>query len=212
VAETPKTFDTYEYVAVIAPGAIVSLGLTTVASQLKVFIGDKPSLGEFGIFLIVAFALGHVVQAFGNLWEALLWALFGRPTDSVRRLQQTLLSPDQRTALEVKASEMEGRPLTLAQIPKAVWHMMVVRMYNRLNAADATDRIDTFNRTYGLLRGLSVAFVLLGAWLLVAHAEPRSIVIAFVFAAALTARMFRVSYHYARTLFLRFIDLPAPGG
>ena len=208
MAETPKTFDAYEYVAVIAPGAIASLGLVTVAPQLKGLIGDKPSLGEFGIFLIVAFAVGHVVQAFGNLWEALLWALFGRPTDRVRSAKQTLLSPDQRTALQAKLSDMEGRPIMIDQVPPRDWRLTVMRMYSRLHAAGAADRVDTFNRNYGLLRGLSAAFLVVGFWLLATRADPKLTSLAFIFATALTFRMFRVSINYARALFLRFIDLP----
>lgn len=208
MAEPPKIFDAYEYVAVVAPGALVSLGLLTTLPALKPLLGDKPSLGEFGLFLIVAFAVGHGVQAFGNLWEALLWRCFGRPTDAVLRPGAKLLTPAQLDALARCASEMEGRELVFREISRTEWRMVVMRAYSRVRAADAAQRVDAFNRTYGLLRALSVAFLLLGVWLVGSRADVRLTLLVFIFGIALTYRMFRVSVYYARALFLSFIDLP----
>src|SRR5271168_5295973 len=67
-------FDPYEYVGVIAPGAVVAVALFAVWPEAKTALLIKGfSLGEFGLFLIYAFVLGQLVQAFGNLIE---WIAF----------------------------------------------------------------------------------------------------------------------------------------
>jgi hypothetical protein len=38
---TAKTFDPYEYVAVIAPGAVVALGLATEWPELRSLLADR---------------------------------------------------------------------------------------------------------------------------------------------------------------------------
>jgi hypothetical protein len=208
MAESPKLFDLYEYVAVIAPGAIVTLGLVAAFPQLKPWIGEKQSLGEFGVFLIIALVVGHVVQGFGDLWEALIWRLFGRPSDRVRSANQTLLSPDQRRRLEQRLSALESATLKLEEVPVDRWRRIVPNVYTRLASVGAAGRVDSFNRTYGLLRALSVAFLLLCLLLLVAKAEFRLVALSAIFGVVLTYRMLRFSGYYARDLFLGFINLP----
>jgi hypothetical protein len=206
MAEAPK-ISAYEYVGVIAPGAIVALGLSLAFPALKTILGDRVSVGEFGIFLVVSFAFGHVVQAVGNLAEIAIWRLVGRPSDAVRREGQHLLTARQRLDLQARASVLEGEAIDLIVIPPHAWATVVSRMYTKVQAAGRTERIDAFNRNYGLLRGVSVAFLITAVWLACNRGDPKLIALSTAFGLATAWRMLRAGRNYARELFLEFLNL-----
>jgi hypothetical protein len=208
MAEALKSITAYEYVGVIAPGAIFSLGLSLAVPAVKAVLGDRVSLGEFGIFLVVSFVVGHVVQAVGNLAEIAIWRLIGRPSDSVRHDGQRLLTPHQRLDLQARASALEGDAIDLVSIPPYAWATIVSRIYAKVQAAGRAERIDAFNRTYGLLRGVSVAFLMIATWLACNRADPKLVALSTVFGLATAWRMIRAGRYYARELFLEFLNLP----
>ena len=101
--ESSKDFDPYELIGVITPGTIVALLLTIEAPAFRGLLGkDGLSIGDFGLFVLVAFVLGHLVHAVGNLLEYLIWPFAGLPTNWVRSPKQTLITLDQRAMLETK--------------------------------------------------------------------------------------------------------------
>jgi hypothetical protein len=103
--EFSKAFDPYEVIGVITPGAVVALLLAFEWPELRSLIGDKGlSLGDFGLFVVVALVLGHLIQAGGNLLEVVVWPGGDLPTNWVRAEKQTLISGDQRLALQAKVS------------------------------------------------------------------------------------------------------------
>lgn len=207
--EGGKGFDAYELIGVITPGAVVAFFLALMWPEFRNLLGsDGLSLGDLGMFLIASFVLGHLLQAGGNLIEEPVFLFGGLPTASVRTARQTLLSPGQLQALQRKVDAMEGVSLPIGEINRRRWRAITSRAYERVRVSGQSARIDYCNRTYGLMRGLAAAF--LGALLWCAVTDPydhlRLGVLTVIFAAAIW-RMRRAGRHYARTLFLAFIDL-----
>ena len=76
-----KQFDFYEFAGIVMPGAILLVGLTQVSPKIAAIIPSKDmSLGSLGLFLILAYATGHLLQAAGNLVESVWWFFPGMPS------------------------------------------------------------------------------------------------------------------------------------
>jgi hypothetical protein len=208
--DAAKSFDAYEVIGIITPGVVVALMLTMEWPSFRTLLSEKGlSIGDFGLFVLVAFVLGSLVQAVGNMIEPIIWFPSGLPTNWVRSTSQTLVTPDQRNALGVAVAKMEGSAPDISKIGRSQWLAITTRAYGRLRAAGRSGRVDFANRTYGLSRGLSAALLACLAWYAVAHRHDYTALL--ILAAALSAalwRMRRAGIHYARALVLEFIDLP----
>jgi hypothetical protein len=212
--EVAKSFDAYEVIGVIIPGAVLALLLTFECPSLRGLLGDKGlSVGDLGLFLIVAFVLGHLVQALGNLLEWLFWLPSGMPTSWACRARQSLLSDGQREALQAKVSAMEGAPMAISKLGRGKWNAIIRRISGRVFAAGRSSRVEAHNRTYGMCRGLGAALAVALAWVAVEHGDDRQLLggLALALACALW-RMWRMGVNYARALLLVFIDLDLFGG
>lgn len=208
--DSSKAFDAYEVIGVITPGAVVTLLLALQWPDFRSLLGQEGlSIGGLGFFVIVAFVLGHLTQALGNIIDGLIWLIPGMPTAWVRSPKQTLISPNQRDQLQTKVTTMEPSIADISQVGRRCWSNVSGRIYARVHAAGRSGRIDICNRTYGLSRGLAAAFVAAAAWLAFDDGILRTEVgIAAVLAVLAIARMWRSGAHYARSLFLAFVDLP----
>ena len=103
-----RTFDFYEYAGIIVPGAILTLGLLYFFPEGRaLFAKDGITFGELGLFVIVAYAAGHVVQGVGNWLEWAWWKLWGG-IPSRRVLAGKLLSAEQHRRL-VKALQADAK-------------------------------------------------------------------------------------------------------
>jgi hypothetical protein len=200
-----KSFDAYEVIGVITPGTVVAIEWPL----FRTLVNEKSlSIGAFGLFVLVAFVLGHLIQAVGNVIELIIWFPSGLPTNWVRSTNQTLLTPEQRSAFEAAVAKMEGTAQDISKISRGRWLAITTRVYGRLRAARRSDRVDIANRSYGLNRGLSAALLACLAWYLIAHWHDYAALL--ILAAALCAavwRMRRAGVNYARALVLAFIDL-----
>jgi hypothetical protein len=206
--DTARYFDTYEIIGVITPGVVAGLLLTIEWPSFRTMLGDKGlSIGDFGLFVLVAFVLGHLLQAVGNVLEPVIWFPFGLPTNWVRPRTQTLLTPEQRNALERAVAAMEGTAQEPAKMNRRHWLAITTRAYGRLKAGGRSGRVDIANRAYGLSRGLSAALLACFAWYAIAHRNDYTAL--SILGAGLCAalwRMRRAGVQYARVLFLEFID------
>jgi hypothetical protein len=152
-----RSFDAYEVISIITPGVVVTLMLVTEWPSLRGLLSDKGlSIGDFGLFVLVAFVLGHLVQAAGNLVEMIVWLPRGLPTNWVKSPHQSLVTPEQRRSLLEAVAAMEGHEQDIAAMGRRQWLAVTTRAYGRLRDADRTGRVDAANRTYGLSRGLDV--------------------------------------------------------
>src|SRR5262245_1932027 len=96
----------YEQVGIVIPGSVFLVGLLFYFPALhELMAKDGVTLGQFGIFLLLSYAAGHLLAAFGNAIEAAMWKVTGgMPTDWVTKAGGTsLLSPSQIEAVAAKA-------------------------------------------------------------------------------------------------------------
>ena len=208
--ETGKAFDAYEVIGVVTPGAVVAFFLAMSWPDFRTLLGAEGfSLGDLGLFLVAAFVLGHLVQALGNLVELAAFPFGGLPTLWVRLPRQSLLTDEQRSALEASVQTMEGTTMPLQAIDRRSWQAITSRAYDRVRTAGRSARIDLFNRTYGMSRGLAAALLLGIGWSLMRQPQDQILIAALtILCIAALWRMRRAAKHYARTLLLAFIDLP----
>ncbi|MBA4228318.1 MAG: hypothetical protein C0456_17030 [Hyphomonas sp.] len=208
--EISKTFDAYDVIGVIVPGSVITGMLALQWSPFLSLLGqDGISIGGLGVFVFASFVFGHLAQAGGNALEKLMWILPGMPTDWVRKDPSPLISTDQLAQLQTRVSVMEPGAGTLSQIGKRQWRQIVTRIDARVRDGGRAGRVDVFNRTYGLFRGLSTAFLVCGIWYcLDSRGLPIEAMAALALSAVAAVRMWRYGVHYARCLFLAFIELP----
>jgi len=209
--EAAKSFDPYEIIGIITPGTVMTLLVATEVPIFRSMLGSKGlSVGDFGLFILVAFVFGHLVQAVGNMTERAVWPLSGLPTNLVRLTDQKLLSAAQCRELRMKVAAMEGEDAELNSFDKESWRSVTTRAFARVRNAGRSGRIDISNRTYGLCRGLVAALALTLGWCVYAHRDHTGLLVALaLMIAAAIWRMRRAGHHYARALFLEFIDLDA---
>ena len=206
-------FNAYEYIGIIAPGAVLSLGVILLWPETKeIFFNNNVSVGELGLFLIIAYVAGHLLQSIGNVIERALWKCFGgMPTDWVLNEKQTLISPQQRIKLQSIVQHSKDIQ-NFESLDSRQWYSVVREMYIDIEKAGRTNRIDSFNRTYGLLRGIASAFLILGIVIPIhtpANWETASWTLGLGFTPALF-RMFRFGRCYGRELFLEYVNHYSP--
>jgi hypothetical protein len=209
-----KSFDAYEIIGVITPGTVVALMLAMEWPAFRSLLGDKGlSVGDVGLFVLVAYVLGHLIQAVGNVVEAIVWFPSGLPTNWVRNADQNLVTAEQRAALGAAVAKMEGAKQDIANINRRHWLAITTRAYGRLRMAGHPYRVDIANRAYGLSRGLAAALLVLLVWLGFANRYdyPVLVILGAAFCASIW-RMRRAGIQYARTLVLDFIDMSQPTG
>jgi len=153
--------------------------------------------------------MGQLIQAVGNVIEAIIWFPSGLPTNWLRTADQNLVTTQQRAAFGAAVAKMEGGEQDIANINRSHWLAITTRVYGRLRVAGRSDRVDIANRAYGLSRGLAAALLVLLVWFGAAHRdEYLALVVTGAAACASVGRMRRAGIQYARALVLDFIDLP----
>lgn len=208
-----KQFDFYEFTGILVPGVAALAGILLLypAAFKPEFIKDF-SVGGLGLFVVLAYVLGHLVQAVGNAVESAWWKAFGgMPTDWVRSKPDSLLAPAQVTALEQTAKERLNMPdLQIGQCSKGQWYGLTRQIHADVAAAGRVSRVEIFNGNYGLNRGIGSGLLVA----LVTSLFQTPINWTFVGLVATAAglalyRMHRFARHYARELFVQFLQLPA---
>src|SRR5262245_49556764 len=103
-------FSVYEQVGIVTPGAVLLFVAMFYVPELRDVVGkDGISIGGLGVFLLVAFATGHLLAALGNLIEAAYWRTRGgMPSSWVVGNSPRLLSPEQIARLETTVSARLG--------------------------------------------------------------------------------------------------------
>ena len=199
----------YEQVGIVIPGAVFVAVLLALIPQTAFSISPKDvSLGGFGIFLLLAYAGGQAIAAAGNVGEAMWWAVRGgMPSDWVVYDDARILSVAQKQALATKVQSAFG-----LQIPPVVGQTRknwapVFRQIYRFAISQNPGRIETFNGNYGLNRGLAAAlFVLAAADQIIRPGEWHVSLALFAGGLVYGFRMNRFAVHFAREVYLNFLN------
>jgi hypothetical protein len=200
--------DPYELIGVVAPGSVLLFGGMLLFPAVRAGLGgDGINLGGLGVFVILSFVAGHLVHALGNLVEPLIWRPFGgMPTSWVLLPEQRLLDQGQLARLRVACSRQLGAELS--QLDARQWSALTRELYSIVKNRGSVQRIDAFNRTYGFMRGIGVAFMVLSA--IAVWQDPSSWMWAIIgIAVAMLAfyRMVRFGERYGRELLVEFIQV-----
>jgi hypothetical protein len=87
---------------------------------------------------------------------------------------------------------------------------LIRQAYARLAALGRTGRIDIFNRTHGLMRGLTAAFLLLAIWFLVVRwPDPQYALVALGGALISALRAWRFARYYIREIVVEYLGMEA---
>jgi hypothetical protein len=180
--------------------------------ELRDVLGkDGINLGGLGVFMLIAYATGHLLAALGNLIETGYWRTRGgMPTNWIVGMRPRLLSPEQIVRLEVAINKRLGLTIKpLRDFNESIWSPICRQIDTDVETHCKTSRVETFNGNYGLNQGLCAAMLALalGGFLI----EPKRWFISLMFAALSAVylyRMHRFGVHYARELYNQFLLLP----
>jgi hypothetical protein len=210
-----KELSFYEQVGILLPGAVLLFGLVLLAPELRTAVsaeGDV-TVGGLGLFLILAYALGHLVAAVGNLLEGVLWRLAGgMPASWVREPKRArLLTADQHQALLSKVKKRSGGAVTsIRGLPRAEWRGLFSRIYRDVLVHEPSGRLEIMLGSYGLNRGLAAAcLVLLATTLVLQPPQWRWYALGLALAVAgYGFRMVRFALYWAREVYAAYLALP----
>lgn len=210
-----KDLSFYEQAGLVLPGSIFLFGVLALFPEIRpLLVGQGITVGGLGVFLLLAYALGHLVAGAGNLMEALVWwPVGGMPTAWVRDEKRVrLLCADQHDDLCSRVNTRLGRSFsTLRGIPRAQWKSEFGLIYRDALSSGFAGRLDTFNGNYGLNRGLAASLLLLipiciykfpSDW----HIYVLMLSVGFV---VYLIRMIRFGMYFAREVYRIFILLPS---
>jgi len=210
--EDMKKFDFYEFAGILSPGAIAIFGISKLHPDLGLILsGEKLGLGDLGIFVILSYVAGHLLQAFGNVIERVWWFLWrGMPTDWIRSGQRELLAKTQLANLPIKLKDILqiNCDSGISGLGKRDWYSITRQIYSAVQFSGRAERIDIFNGTYGMFRGIAASLlVIVAAALLELGGDHRKLYCLLTVGIILSLlRMHRFGVHYARELFVQFLN------
>jgi hypothetical protein len=209
-----KTFDFYEFTGILVPGAITIVAILLIFPQVRtsLFSSDL-TVGDLGLFVVLAYAAGHLTQAVGNGVEWVLWRVMqGLPTDWVRTRTHPLLADTQIQALQAKLSSELNVQTTVDEktLSAGAWFSITRQIYAATAAQSRNNRVDIFNGNYGLNRGIASALLIGLILFLFTHGFIYWQIILLILLSTGVAlyRMYRFGIRYARELFVQFLQLP----
>lgn len=207
-----RKFDYYEFVGYIAPGSILLIGLGLLFPLIGTLVTAQAiSLGGFGIFLILAYVAGHLIQAVGNMLETIWWWLRGGwPSDWVLKDSKHFLTEEQRDAVKIGITKKLGLniPTGNSKNDKQSRRSITTQVYSIVKDAKRSESIDIVNGSYGLNRGLAASFISLAFVALLAGMDISWDIyglLCFVSGIALY-RMHNFGRLYSNILFIQFIS------
>lgn len=209
-----KDFNFYEFAGILVPGTIVVLGARSIFPELAVAIPQSDGgFDELGVFLVVAYAGGHLVQAIAHIFENLWWKVNGgMPSDWIRSGNRQLLAPAQvQRIIALVRDNLRLPDFDLSKATAREWYAVTRQMYAQIELAGKNERAETFNGNYGLNRGTAVSLIAVAA-MTIAHDPSRYWFCTILVGLALLAfsRMHRFGEHYARELFVKYLQMEKP--
>lgn len=197
-------FDFYEYAGIIVPGSVLAFGAIVLAPELRTYLEPEGfTFGELGLFVVLSYAIGQLVQGIGNTVEWIWWLPWGG-IPSKRILDGETLTKQQHGRLieRIRSEGIVGETISNEDARAAIREI-----YARVAAADRAGRVDKFNGIYGMLRGLSAALISLTAAAAVLGVDwPTVSLLGFVTLVSLR-RMHRFGWHYGRELAVSYLAM-----
>lgn len=207
-----KSFNVYETIGIIAPGVVFLLCLKWVMPDWPLDLEKlEISIGGFGIATIIAFVVGHLLQSIGNLFEKVLWCFRGGwPSDWPRSGEHDLLSEHQIALLQARIESLLGlENFALDTSTSATsWRSVFRQIYAFVSSKNNDTRAISFNATYGLFRGIvSCMLVLVTVGIVNWQGASGKALFSFVVVLIIAViRMERFGVHYAREVFVQFLN------
>ena len=201
-----KNVDFYEFVALVIPGSVflVGFGYLFDTRQFHDLLAPQ-TFGNLSIHLLLAYVIGHLLQAIGNWIEAVYWRPWrGMPTDWPISRNGTSQSTRARSSL-VKFC---GYDKLDDAVDLDTWRGLVAQARSTIYAAGRSGRLQFFNGNYGMFRGLLAAEGTLAVLALWAPVDRSRFYPLALLVIGLTGyRMHRFSVHYAREFYAVVAEL-----
>lgn len=212
-----RQFDLHEFLGYIAPGMLLLVGISIVWPEGREALKlTDLSIGGLGVGVVVAYAVGQLLQAVGNGIESLWWRLWGgAPTDWLRTKKHELIDPDQAARVEEKVSVMLGKQGFALQpsISRGAWYSITREVYAAVSAAGLSRRIDIFNGNYGLCRGIAAGLAVVAIWSVAVDWAAWQLHLATIGLFVLAVyRMHLFGVRYGREVFVQFLRGPNKKG
>src|SRR6478736_4238076 len=137
----------YEQIGIVIPGSVLVFALLLYYPQLQILTAkDGISVGELGLFVLIAYAAGHLIAAIANALETLFWGILGgMPSDWVTRDPPALLTPEQIENLRTKlATRFSIAIPNIAGLDRKTWRPITRQIYADVGKNGKADRVDTF--------------------------------------------------------------------
>jgi len=213
-----RQLDFYEFAGILAPGTVLLFGISQIYPSLALrFDAEGLALGEFGIFVILAYVAGNLTQAIGNGVEWAWWGLFkGPPTEWIRTGRGGLVAVPQAEALPQALAvllRLEMRD-TVTSMSRSQWFTIAQQMRAAVSGAGRSRRLDVFTGSYGMFRGIASSLLVLTVLVASRYGLAQwGIALALLLATGLALiRMHRFGRHYATELLTQFLQLAAEKG
>lgn len=151
-----KEFSFYEFVGIIVPSAIFLYSTQLIVEFVfQKQIVDFGKIGETAIFIIICYGVGHILQSLGNLFENIVWFIYGgmpsKWLTSKNRFGKKLFDNPLNDKILEKVKHKFGDGI--ADYGRLAYNIIFLK--------EKTTRVDIFNGNYSLFRGLSVSFLLI---------------------------------------------------
>jgi len=198
-----KEFSFYEFVGILVPGATLLFFIELIIEvDFEKAIIDFSKIGESFVFLVIAYGMGHILQALGNVYESMFWKIIGgMPTQWLtkgNRFRINLFDLEQTEKIKTKIFQQFGEK-SGKDYGRDVYNWL------SLKEKVTEKRIDIFNANYSLLRGLTVTFYLLSLIVLF-FIGWKLILIPFILGFLSNYRMFRFAKLYAEEIFRSYLN------
>jgi hypothetical protein len=205
-------FDYYEFVGFIIPGAIALFGLSLLYPEIKAFcVSQNYSIGDLGIFAILSYAVGHLIQGVGNLVEKLWWWPWdGMPTNWIPTNKGNLLASLQIKALEEQLpSKLKlNHSFSFKGLNIKDWFDITQQVYACVASQGKAFKIDALNGNYAINRGIASSIIILLIFSILTG--NYSWKVALLYLAGISIALYRMNHfgkQYARKLFVEFLQL-----
>jgi len=199
-----------EHFSIVVSGSVFLLGVILQVPALQFLIGnDGMALGGLGLFIIIAYAAGHLIAVLGNILENFVTLVFGSPSAFVTFDPPRLLDPQRVAQIEER---LRGRlSLKIDRITgmnRESWRTVSEQIYLDV-ATNNPGRIEATYGSYSINRDLCAACLAIAVTTAVLAIQHWLLAIGLGAIAIIYAhRMRRLDVRFSRELLFRFLALP----